>query len=488
NDDNKENNLETKERLEEQVVFLQKELMKLKEEKVSEYMNVKEILSLKLPPLTYFSLRKSTGTTISSYQQSPQETFEWDGFIEDQQFKQPHFLDFRISDEPCVHQAIDHNIFRLLNTLEGDRNIDYVRYTAFPKVVGESDFICHKGSELLLVIEIKTKWENNLETKERLEEQVVFLQKELIKLKEEKVSEYMNVKEILSLKLPPLTYFSLRKSTGTTISSYQQSPQETFEWDGFIEDGYVPGDGSNSIIHIIKQIYGYMAANHLQYGVLATYDQTWFLKQSYDEENLGKLYISPSIGFNLKQPTIIKAYLYVQHLAEQSQYCPSPPPSPLLSLPPSSSSDENESSGNDDTDYQPGRKRKYSSAGKKQSSQTKKSSLTININKCYKYSELSLKEFKFCHAIGFGQSGTVHLVFYQGRQIALKISDLSKHPELLSELQNEVHIYEKLQKRNIMINDSEMIMRPEIQWIGFGMATMIANSHEPIRELNKLRA
>ncbi|CAH1771157.1 2409_t:CDS:2, partial [Entrophospora sp. SA101] len=105
-----ENNLETKERLEEQVVFLQKELIKLKEEKVSQYMNVKEILSLKLPPLTYFSLRKSTGTTISSYQQSPQETFEWDGFIEDvtdydyqptqQQFKQPHFLDFRISDEP----------------------------------------------------------------------------------------------------------------------------------------------------------------------------------------------------------------------------------------------------------------------------------------------------------------------------------------------------------------------------------------------------
>ncbi|CAJ0651702.1 13338_t:CDS:2 [Entrophospora sp. SA101] len=440
-------------------------------------MNVKEILSLKLPPLTYFSLRKSTGTTISSYQQSPQETFEWDGFIEDvtdydyqptqQQFKQPHFLDFRISDEPCVHQTIDHNIFRLLNTLEGDRNIDYVRYTAFPKVVGESDFVCHKGSEWLLVIEIKTKW-------------------------------------------------VLKISNGSTLhEKYNKNIRLGYK-------GYVPGDGSNSIIHIIKQIYGYMAANHLQYGVLATYDQTWFLKQPYDEENLGKLYISPPIGFNSEQPTIIKAYLYVQHLAEQSQYCPSPPSSPLLSLPPSSSSDENESSGNDDTDYQPGGKRKSSSAGKKQSSQTKKSSSTININKCYKYSELSLKEFKFCHAIGFGQSGTVHLVFYQGQQIALKISDLSKHPELLSELQNEVHIYEKLQelqdnvqltkqqkqqailalneihrhkvlhndirKENIMINDSEMIMRPVIQLIGFGMATMIANSHEPIRELNKLRA
>ncbi|CAJ0651703.1 13339_t:CDS:2, partial [Entrophospora sp. SA101] len=401
----------------------------------SEYMNVKEILSLKLPPLTYFSLRKSTGTTISSYQQSPQETFEWDGFIEDQQFKQPHFLDFRISDEPCVHQAIDHNIFRLLNTLEGDRNIDYVRYTAFPKVVGESDFICHKGSELLLVIEIKTKWvlkisngsDRNIDYVCHTAFPKVVGESDFIC---HKGSELLLVIEIK-------TKWVLKISNGR----YK---------------GYVPGDGSNSIIHIIKQIYGYMAANHLQYGVLATYDQTWFLKQSYDEENLGKLYISPSIGFNLKQPTIIKAYLYVQHLAEQSQYCPSPPPSPLLSLPPSSSSDENESSGNDDTDYQPGRKRKYSSAGKKQSSQTKKSSLTININKCYKYSELSLKEFKFCHAIGFGQSGTVHLVFYQGRQIALKISDLSKHPELLSELQNEVHIYEKLQKQQAILALNEI--------------------------------
>jgi hypothetical protein len=45
-------------------------------------------------------------------------------------------LYFSISDEPCVHQAIDHDIFQLLNTLEGDRNINYVHYTAFPKVMG----------------------------------------------------------------------------------------------------------------------------------------------------------------------------------------------------------------------------------------------------------------------------------------------------------------------------------------------------------------
>jgi len=55
-----------------------------------------------------------------------------------------------------VKQAIDNNVFHLLNILEGNRGIDYVHYTAFPGILGESDFICHKGSKLLFVIEVKT--------------------------------------------------------------------------------------------------------------------------------------------------------------------------------------------------------------------------------------------------------------------------------------------------------------------------------------------
>ena len=49
----------------------------------------------------------------------------------------------------------------------------------------------------------------------------------------------------------------------------------------------------NSTLYQVQQIFGYLSCNCLQYGVLTTYEQTWFLKR-----DLGKLYISPAIRYN----------------------------------------------------------------------------------------------------------------------------------------------------------------------------------------------
>src|SRR6266498_447376 len=50
------------------------------------------------------------------------------------------------------------------------------------------------------------------------------------------------------------------------------------------------------LIRIIRQTFGYMVVNDLQYGLLTSYVQTWFLYRQ--SKNPSILYISPAVPIN----------------------------------------------------------------------------------------------------------------------------------------------------------------------------------------------
>ncbi|RHZ76168.1 hypothetical protein Glove_202g86 [Diversispora epigaea] len=104
-----------------------------------------------------------------------------------------------------------------------------------------------------------------------------------------------------------------------------------------------------SVVDIIHQIFGYLVVNKLQYGILSTYNQNWFLKRPKEESRT--LEISPTVDMQSQNPQILKCYNYLQHLSRTEAECPSPGTTPSLS-PRSSLDNESPDDNTSDSDYE----------------------------------------------------------------------------------------------------------------------------------------
>ncbi|CAB4435754.1 unnamed protein product [Rhizophagus irregularis] len=61
------------------------------------------------------------------------------------------------------------------------------------------------------------------------------------------------------------------------------------------------------------------------YGVLSTYDQTWFLKREavkVEGEDHGQLYVSNTVTSTSTSPTLLKSVAYMIDLASNDHYAP----------------------------------------------------------------------------------------------------------------------------------------------------------------------
>ena len=61
------------------------------------------------------------------------------------------------------------------------------------------------------------------------------------------------------------------------------------------------------VVRSVEQIYGYLKLDNLRYGMLSTYDITWFIKLSDDR----KLFISPPIKHDDTGPTLFERFAYI---------------------------------------------------------------------------------------------------------------------------------------------------------------------------------
>jgi hypothetical protein len=66
---------------------------------------------------------------------------------------------------------------------------------------------------------------------------------------------------------------------------------------------------------VVQQIYNYMGANELRYGVLTTYDSHWFLRREHTE-----LWISKTLPLQSESPPVLKAYAYLTRQAKENPY------------------------------------------------------------------------------------------------------------------------------------------------------------------------
>jgi tRNA A-37 threonylcarbamoyl transferase component Bud32 len=237
-----------------------------------------------------------------------------------------------------------------------------------------------------------------------------------------------------------------------------------------LSDGDIVGQINNQncpsgVNNSISQIFGYMGHNECQYGVLSTYDKTWFLwRPKADRESL---LISDVVERNGTSPTVLRSFVYIMSLARQDPECP--PPESL----PESAEDISESAqeGDDerkDPNYKPpkgppsgsGEGRQGSRRGdadKKgdKSSTTKQYDLRAKRqplgNKELNRGELRLEKFgwnsfEVTDDLGEGRCGNVFEGTFRGEKVVIKLCDLWQHPELHDEMLREARTYVELGK------------------------------------------
>ncbi|EXX70942.1 kinase-like domain-containing protein [Rhizophagus irregularis DAOM 181602=DAOM 197198] len=247
--------------------------------KPSEVISLATIVSDILPNLTYLNLRnKSNSCTESTELRFPDEIVNWAGFEQEvlawqpevnKEYQKPTFSQRRtITCEKDICTASDINIYETLTPL--DRSILFLDGRALESIVGQPDFIIVNGNMVVLMVwECKTKW----------------------------VLKVLPNEDIIVL--------------------YEQEKE--------IKEGSYVCSNNASIFGSINQVYGYMCANSLKYGVLSTYDQTWFLKRevvNVGEEDHGRLYVSNTIMSVSTSPTLLKSVAYMIDLASNNHYAP----------------------------------------------------------------------------------------------------------------------------------------------------------------------
>ncbi|EGF76922.1 hypothetical protein BATDEDRAFT_28167 [Batrachochytrium dendrobatidis JAM81] len=183
----------------------------------------------------------------------------------------------------------------------------------------------------------------------------------------------------------------------------------------------------------LDQLYHYMRLNHRQYGILSSYENTWFVHRNQEcavcEEPRSHeiLYVSEGISFTVRTPTVQQCLSYFNSIVNHNHM-----DSPPASKRPSRASYATQIS-------RPSSSRVSPRASLSRGCSSLSSGIQINEQP----QDFDVDDFKFDTVLGEGRS-KVYLDYYGSSRIALKVADIAKHGEMLPELLNEVSVYEQL--------------------------------------------
>ena len=183
----------------------------------------------------------------------------------------------------------------------------------------------------------------------------------------------------------------------------------------------------------LNQLYHYMRLNHRKYGILSSYENTWFVYRSQKCTLCKKLpghetlYVSEGISYAAQTPTVQQCLSYFNSIVNHVHV-----DSPPTSKRPSRAGSGTQISRPRSPRVSP--RISFSRGGSPLSSQ-------IQINA--QPQDFNVDDFKLDTVLGEGRS-KVYLDYYGSSRIALKVADIAKHGEMLRELLNEVSVYEQL--------------------------------------------
>lgn len=389
--------------------------------------------------------KESKTTTKSNWARAPAAVVGWQDFIHQAsimalndttpRYDKPTFMPYEVSEEEEVREALNVNVLRVLSATIGSNQTPkevFRRCPAFKKVQGKPDFILIDDNRLILAIEVKTKWALSVD--------------DIVETYQD------NLKDLAERRASPV-----------------------------------------SVVDLIKQIYGYMGHNKLQYGVLSTYERTWFLRRPQD--NPGELFISEVVMNTATNPTLLQCLVYIMSLARHDPDSSFPPASPSPPVddyePPDEKDDDGDSmhhppKGFSSRSRRVGQGRNRGGAGERGGSSNTGKQRAAGDERSegvLRLEDFGWDSFDVIDVLGNGRCGTVFGAVLRGEKVAFKLCDLWQYPEYEKEMLTEVKTYmslEQLQGRTI----------PKLKGAGytaggfFAIATEIAGSPIEVEELS----
>ncbi|KAI8819251.1 uncharacterized protein EV422DRAFT_122809 [Fimicolochytrium jonesii] len=162
----------------------------------------------------------------------------------------------------------------------------------------------------------------------------------------------------------------------------------------------------------VNQIYGYMTFNHHRYGVLTTYEETYFLQREWSEPG-GRLQVAGPFSYDRSSPfTVLEAYTTLLLLCIDNWFYVSPTTSPAPSRSVSASA----------------------------SPSTSRPSTPMP----YILTDVDINDVMFNKGRARARMGAVVEGTFRGAKVIFKIVDESKNHQFSTELDNEVDQYRAL--------------------------------------------
>lgn len=193
--------------------------------------------------------------------------------------------------------------------------------------------------------------------------------------------------------------------------------------------------GNGNVNSALNQLYHYMRLNHRRYGILTSYENSWFVYRSQDCSICNPhsvhetLIVSEGISYQDNNPTILQCFSYFNSIVDAID----------MDSPPTSKRSSRANSA-----IQTSQRNSVSSSAR--------SSINLEIrNSSFEQmviqqaQEFDINDFNLDKVLGEGRC-KVYLETYDSEPIALKTADICKHRDMLPELLNEIAIYEKLSK------------------------------------------
>ncbi|KAG0362078.1 hypothetical protein BG005_006735 [Podila minutissima] len=189
-----------------------------------------------------------------------------------------------------------------------------------------------------------------------------------------------------------------------------------------------PGDA-------LRQAFGYMRLNGYRFGVLSTYEQTWFLKRG-DQDADHDLMVSPTIAFNRSEPTLLQCYLWFIRQADADKRPLDPPTDTEMQK-----MRKNEERRND--------KRRKIGKPNKEKKPTKDSLPSLfSSRKTQSYSKettrVILPAFDSTKLISHDEYAQTYEASWQGHSVVVKKCDVWNQGPVVEELKHEARVYQVL--------------------------------------------
>ncbi|KAF9125289.1 hypothetical protein BGW39_007526 [Mortierella sp. 14UC] len=197
--------------------------------------------------------------------------------------------------------------------------------------------------------------------------------------------------------------------------------------------------GEQGPIGPLSQIFGYMRLNGFRYGVLTTYEKTWFIKRTM--RHTKDLVVSPTISSSGTGPTLLQCYLWFIRQAHDDEW--------TLDTPTDEEKDgllerddhQGDRRGPEDREYKPsGRKGKLSSIFRV-FPKTRSRTRTGNVSRATVVALDNLELISWDD-----ESAQTYRASWKDRDVVLKKCDIWNQHPIVEELEHEARVYQVLQK------------------------------------------